>query len=69
MENGKSIVFSAVEVKLNAPGKGMLHPYHIYKYDIATGRRTRLSEQTWENPSLDWISDDVLPVSPAGKKK
>jgi len=44
------------------------HPYHIYKYHIATGTITRLTDQTWENISLDWIDDAVLPVSPKGKK-
>ena len=69
MDNGKSIVFSAMEVKLNEPGDGLWHSYHIYKYHIATRTRTRLTEQTWENPSLDWISDDVFSVTPQGKKK
>lgn len=67
MDNGKSILFSAREVELDVPVEGLVHPYHLYKYDIATGRITRLSEQTWLNPSLDWISDDVLSVSPEGK--
>lgn len=67
MDNGKSIVFSAVEVKLKEPVDGVLHPYHLYKYQIATGEITRLTAQPWVNPSLDWISDDVLPVSPKGK--
>lgn len=67
MDNGKSILFSAREVELNVPVEGLVFPYHLYKYDIATGRITRLSEQTWLNPSLDWISDDVLSVSPKSK--
>jgi len=69
MDNGKSILFSAREVELNVPVEGLVHPYHLYKYNIATGRITRLSEQTWLNPSLDWISDDVLSATPQGKKK
>ena len=69
MDNGKSIVFSAVEVKLKEPGEGgVLHPYHLYKYQIATGKITRLTAQPWVNPSLDWISDAVFPVSPKGKQ-
>ena len=67
MDKGKSILLSAREVELNASVEGMVHPYHLYKYDIATRSFTRLSEQTWLNPSLDWISDDVLSVSPEGK--
>ena len=69
MDKGKSIVFSAVEVKLKEPGEGgVLHPYHLYKYQIATGKITRLTAQPWVNPSLDWISDAVFPVSPKGKQ-
>lgn len=69
MDNGKSILFSAREVELNAPVEGVVFPYHIYKYDIVTKRITQISEQTWLNPSLDWISDDVFPITPQGKKK
>ena len=68
MDDGKSIVFSAVEVKLKEPVDGVLHPYHLYKYQIATGEITRLTAQPWVNPSLDWISDDLFPVSPKGKQ-
>lgn len=69
MDNGKSIVFSAVEIKLNEPVGTLWHAYHLYKYNIAKGTFNRLTDRTWENPSLDWISDDVFPVSPKGKKK
>lgn len=69
MDNGKSILFSAREVELKVPGKGVIFPYRIYKYDIVTKRITPISEQTWLNPSLDWISDDVFPVTPKGKKQ
>ena len=68
MDNGKSIVFSAVEVKLKEPGDGSVwNSYHLYKYQLATGEITRLTAQPLLNPSLDWISDDVFPVSPKGK--
>ena len=69
MDNGKSIVFSGVKIKLNVPGDGVWDSYHLYKYHIATGTLTRLTARTWENPSLDWISDDALPVSPKGKQQ
>ncbi len=69
MDNGKSILFGAREVKLNAQVDGLVFPYHIYKYHIVTKRITQISAQTWENPSLDWLSDDVFPVSPKGKKQ
>lgn len=69
MDNGNSIVFSAVEIKLNEPVGTLWHAYHIYKYHIATGTITQLTDQTWENPSLDWISDGVFSVSPKEKKQ
>lgn len=69
MDNGKSIAFSAVEIKLKHPVGTVWHDYHIYKYNIATGTITRLTDQTWENISLDWIDDDLLPVSPKEKKQ
>lgn len=69
MDNGKSIVFSAVEIKLKEPVGTVWHSYHLYKYHIETGTITQLTDQTWENPSLDWISDNVFPVSPRGKKQ
>lgn len=69
MDKGKSIVFSAIEIKLNEPVGTVWHSYHLYKYHIAIGTITQLTDRTWENPSLDWISDDVFPVSPRGKKQ
>ena len=69
MDNGNSVVFSAVEIELNEPVGTLWHAYHIYKYHIPTGTITRLTDQTWENPSLDWISDGVFPVSPKEKKQ
>ena len=69
MDKGKSIVFSAIEIKLNEPVGTVWHSYHLYKYHIATGTITQLTDRTWENPSLDWINDDVFPVSPRGKKQ
>ncbi len=67
MDNGKSIVFGAVETELNKPIKTLWLSYHLYKYHIATGTITQITDRTWENPSLDWISDGAFPVSPRGK--
>ena len=77
MGNGKYIVFSAAKRKLKT------HivedsAYNIYKYNIRSEEITQLTDYTLPaNPKpftsygtvgLDWISDNVLPVSPTGKK-
>lgn len=69
MDDDKAILFSALKVELNAPVGGQVRAYALYRYEIAAKRITRLSEKSWRGLSLDWISDDVLPVSPHGKKK
>ena len=72
MDDGESVVFSAqVGIPLN---KLIQHgfvfpPANIYKYHIPTGVRTQLTEHPGEDDSIDWISDDVLSVTPHGKKK
>ena len=44
--------------------------YDIYKYDLVTGDIVNLTNNpTVDDFAIDWISDDVLPVSPQGKKK
>ena len=44
--------------------------YDIYKYDLVTGEIVNLTNNpNVDDFSIDWISDDVLPVSPKGKKK
>ncbi len=71
MDDGKSIVFSARESLLNEPPPIKLAQYKIYKYHIASGKLTTVYvPPPGENPhALDWISDDVLSVSPHGKKE
>lgn len=72
MDKGKSIIFEGVEDELNGlrPEWGNEPPNHIYKYDLQTNKLMNLTigtnEQIW---AVDWINDDVLPVSPLGKKK
>ncbi len=71
MDDGKSVVFSAyVGIPLNEPPpfRDQYPPCNIYKYDIRTGEITRLTDHPGRDDSLDWISDDVLSVSPVGKK-
>ena len=74
MDDGKSVVFSArAGIPLNKP----LHdgvdfvwpPCYIYKYHIRTEEITQLTNDPGLDQTIDWISDDVLPVTPQGKKK
>ena len=72
MDKGKSIIFEGTERELNAPppGWGNEQPDHIYKYNLQTNKLMNLTIGTNEKIMfVDWISDDVLPVSPRGKKK
>ena len=72
MDDGESIVFSArAVIPLNEPLPGDFDfpPPNIYKYNIRTRVRTRLTNHPGTDVTVDWISDDVLPVSPQGKKK
>lgn len=72
MDDGESIVFSAyVGIPLNEPipRDFVWPPSNIYKYHLKTGERTRLTDHPGTDTVLDWISDDVLSVTPAGKKK
>ena len=44
--------------------------YDIYRYHLVTGKIVNLTNTpAVDDYSMDWISDDVLPVSPQGKKK
>ncbi len=72
MDDGESVVFSAyVGLPLNelGPHPDQYPPANIYKYHIWTHTITRLTDHPGMDGTLDWISDDVLPVSPKGKKK
>lgn len=72
MDDGESIVFSAgAAIPLNQPLPHDFEypPPNIYKYHIRTRDMTRLTNHPGRDYGLDWISDDVLPVSPQGKKK
>ena len=72
MDDGESIVFSAgVGIPVDGPlPRGFeWPPYNIYKYHIKTETITQLTDHPGEDGVLDWISDDVLPVSPQSKKK
>ena len=72
MDDGKSIVFSArAAIPLNKvlPRDFDFPPANIYKYHIRTREITRLTNHPGMDVALDWISDDVLSVTPHGKKK
>lgn len=72
MDDGKSIVFSArAGMPLNEAIQADFEwpPCYIYKYHIQTGEITQLTEDPGWDQSIDWIDDDVLPVSPKGKKQ
>ena len=72
MDDGKSIVFSArADMPLNEPILADFEwpPCYVYKYHIQTGEITQLTDDPGWDQSIDWISDDVLSVSPKGKKK
>ena len=71
-DDGKSIIFEGTEDELNEPppGFGNEPPDHIYKYDLLENKLKQLTANANEQiSSVDWISDDVLPVLPKGKKK
>ena len=72
MDDGESVVLSAyVGLPLGElpPPFEEFPPCNIYKYHIKTGEITRLTNHPGRDETLDWISDDVLSVTPAGKKK
>ena len=72
MDDGNSVVFSAgfgIPMDGPVPLDFEWPPYNIYKYHIWTNKITRLTDHPGVDQAIDWISDDVLPVSPQGKKK
>ena len=72
MDDGGSVVFTArAGMPLNEKLHGHLEfpPCYVYKYHIRTGDITQLTNDPGWDQTIDWISDDVLPVSPQGKKK
>ena len=72
MDDGESVVFSARQgMPLDEPIlQGFEYPpCYLYKYHIQTGEITQLTNDPGWDQSINWISDDVLPVSPQGKKK
>ncbi|MDE0637562.1 MAG: hypothetical protein OXI43_17130 [Candidatus Poribacteria bacterium] len=55
---------------ISAKGRnGNPDKYEIYRYHLVTGEMVNLTNTPGDDYAMDWISDDVLPVSPQGKKK
>ena len=68
MDDGKSLVFAAVKIKLHAPPDGNPYLYNVYKYHIWTRKITRLTEHPGQDLAVDWISDNAHAVSPSDKQ-
>ena len=60
MDNGKQVLIAARE--------GIGEKNDIYRYHLVTGQITNLTNHPASDYSMDWISDDVLSVTPRGKK-
>lgn len=68
IDNGKSVVFSAQQIKLNEqppPDDELVS--NIYKYHIATKVITPLLERPVRDYAVDWVLDSPYLVSPKGK--
>ena len=77
MDGNKAIVLSVYQTELDTwplPGDDDWKPqevekYALYKYDIWTQEMTLLKEDMIDSLLFpDWISDDVLSVTPVGKQ-
>ena len=64
----KHLLISAKPSNKDDPGRGA-EKYDIYRYHLVTGEMINLTNTPWDDYAMDWISDDVLSVSPVGKKK
>lgn len=62
MDNGKQVLIAARK------SEGIGEQIDIYRYHLVTGQITNLTNHPENDFAMDWISDDVLSVSPHGKK-
>ena len=70
MDGDKSVLLCGSYVKLGLQlGDALVIHSKIYKFNIWTGEMKQLTDGSLGESSIDWISDDVLPVSPQDKKK
>ena len=61
---GSNLLLISAKSKDNNPDK-----WDLYQYHLGTGEIVNLTNTPWDEFAMDWISDDVLPVLPKGKKK
>ena len=72
MDDGKSVVFIAragMPMDAPQPPDFVLPPCYVYKYHIKTGEITQLTNDPGQDYTIDWISDEVLSVTPQDKTK
>ena len=62
MDNGRQVLITAKD--LDAPNP----QFDIYRYDLSSGVITNLTNSPADDYSPHWISDNVLSVTPLGKK-
>ncbi len=67
IENGKSVVFSAQQVKLNEQPPKDASLSNIYRYHIDTKVITPLLDRPGHDYAVDWVPDSPYLVSPKGK--
>lgn len=71
MDGGKFILFTGKERVLDRvpPKEREFPPINTYKYNLRTNEMVQLTNHPGHDSSIDWISDDVLSVTPQDKKK
>ncbi|MDE0087366.1 MAG: hypothetical protein OXU23_16710 [Candidatus Poribacteria bacterium] len=72
MDDGKSVVFTAragMPMDKPRPPDFVFPHCYVYKYHLKTRKITQLTNDHGWDQIIDWISDDVLSVSPQDKKK
>ena len=61
---GSNLLLISAKSKDGNPDK-----YEFYRFNLVTGEIKRITNTPTDEFIMDWISDDVLPVLPMGKKK
>ncbi|RKU18955.1 hypothetical protein C6501_02015 [Candidatus Poribacteria bacterium] len=70
IDGGRSILFTGWERVLNRVPLEKEEPSRsIYKYNLRTDEMVQITNHPGDDSDIDWISDDVLSVTPQGKKK
>lgn len=63
MDNGKQVLIAAKEFDAD------VSQIDIYRYHLATGEITNITNHPMDDYMPNWIGDNVLPVTPLGKKR